>query len=116
MCIRDRAHLNKVGGQSAIGSGVWTAGDIMYAEQDGKPGITKGAQTVEDHGDLKVIGNNTPRYHFGLDLNANYKGFDVRLFFQGVMKRDYLSLIHICPDDRHETISIYFLFFESGRG
>ena len=84
-----QAHLNKVGGQSAIGSGVWTAGDIMYADQDGKPGITKGAQTLEDHGDLKVIGNNTPRYHFGLDLNANYKGFDVRLFFQGVMKRDY---------------------------
>lgn len=83
-----QAHLDKVGGQNALGS-IWAAGDIMYADQDGKPGITKGAQTLEDHGDLKVIGNNTPRYHFGLDLNANYKGFDVRLFFQGVMKRDY---------------------------
>lgn len=61
----------------------------MCADRMANPGITKGAQTLEDHGDLKVIGNNTPRYHFGLDLNANYKGFDVRLFFQGVMKRDY---------------------------
>lgn len=81
-------HLTNVGGQSAIGNN-WTAGDIMYADLDGQPGITKGAQTLEDHGDLKVIGNNTPRYHFGLNLNANYKGFDVRFFFQGVMKRDF---------------------------
>lgn len=82
-------HLEKVGGQSALGSGVWTAGDIMYADLDGKPGITRGAQTLEDHGDLKVIGNSTPRYICGLDLNAHYSGFDVRLFFQGVLKRDY---------------------------
>lgn len=82
-----QAHLEKVGGQP-LGT-EWSAGDIMYADLDGKPGITRGAQTLGDHGDLKVIGNNTPRYHFGLDLNANYKGFDVRLFFQGVMKRDY---------------------------
>ena len=83
-----QAHIAKVGGQDALGN-TWTAGDIMYADLDGKPGITKGAQTLEDHGDLKVIGNNTPRFQFGLDLNASYKGFDVRLFFQGVMKRDY---------------------------
>lgn len=83
-----QAHLDRVGGQTAIGN-EWAAGDIMYADLDGKEGITKGAQTLEDHGDLKVIGNNTPRFHFGLDLNANYKGFDLRVFFQGVMKRDY---------------------------
>ncbi len=82
-----QAHLEKVGGQP-LGT-EWGAGDIMYADLDGKTGITKGAQTLEDHGDLKVIGNSTPRYHFGIDMNANYKGFDVRLFFQGVMKRDY---------------------------
>ena len=82
-----QAHLDKVGGQP-LGS-EWTAGDIMYADLDGKPGITKGAQTVEDHGDLKVIGNNTPRYQFGVDVSAAYKGFDLRLLFQGVGKRDY---------------------------
>ena len=84
-----QAHLEAVGGQDQIGTGAWTAGDVMYANLDGKPGISKGAQTIEDHGDLKVIGNNTPRYLFGLDLNAAYKGFDFRLFFQGVGKRDY---------------------------
>lgn len=81
------AHLAAVGGQP-FGS-EWGAGDVMYADLDGKPGITEGAGTVADHGDLKVIGNNTPRYHFGIDLSADWKGFDFRCFFQGVMKRDF---------------------------
>lgn len=80
-------HLDAVGGQDALGSR-WAAGDIMYADLDGKPGITEGARTLEDHGDLKVIGNNTPRYQFGIDISADWKGFDFRCFFQGVMKRD----------------------------
>lgn len=82
------AHLESVGGQNSIGVN-WAAGDIMYKDIDGKPGITEGARTLEDHGDLKVIGNNTPRYQFGIDLSADWKGFDFRCFFQGVMKRDY---------------------------
>lgn len=85
-----QAHLDKVGGQSAFGN-KWAAGDIMYADLDGKPGITEGARTLEDHGDLKVIGNSTPRYFFGIDLSADWKGFDMRCFFQGVMKRDYFQ-------------------------
>jgi len=81
-------HLESVGGQS-FGS-EWSAGDIMYKNLDSKPGITEGAGTIEDHGDLKVIGNNTPRYQFGIDLSADYKGIDLRIFLQGVMKRDYM--------------------------
>jgi hypothetical protein len=80
------AHLEKVGGQP-FGS-EWGAGDIMYADLDGKAGITEGAGTMEDHGDLKVIGNSIPRYHFGINLTADWKGFDLGVFFQGVMKRD----------------------------
>ena len=38
---------------------------------------------------MKVIGNDTPRYMFGLNLGADWKGFDFSIFFQGVMKRDY---------------------------
>ncbi|NDV84383.1 TonB-dependent receptor [Bacteroides sp. 51] len=85
-----QAHLDKVGGQAAFGN-KWAAGDIMYADLDGKPGITEGARTLDDHGDLKVIGNSTPRYFFGIDLSADWKGFDMRCFFQGVMKRDYFQ-------------------------
>ncbi|MCD7939951.1 MAG: SusC/RagA family TonB-linked outer membrane protein [Bacteroides intestinalis] len=75
------------GGQSAIGS-AWAAGDIMYADLNGDGKISRGSETVGDPGDMKVIGNSTPRFQFSLDLNAAWKGFDVRVFFQGVMKRD----------------------------
>lgn len=69
--------------------GSWTAGDIMYTDLNGDNAVTPGAQTLADHGDLTVIGNTTPRYRFGLNLNAAWKGFDFSVFFQGVMKRDW---------------------------
>lgn len=80
------AHLAKVD-QSYLGSN-WSAGDIMYADLDENGRIGQGANTLTDHGDKKVLGNSTPRFHFGLDLNASWKGFDVRMFFQGLMKHD----------------------------
>ena len=43
----------------------WGAGDIMYGNIDGKDGVNNGSNTLNDHGDLKVIGNNTPRYNPG---------------------------------------------------
>lgn len=76
------------GGQNAFGSD-WRAGDIMYKDLNGDGKITGGSGTLADLGDRKVIGNSSARYRFGLDLNAAWKGFDVRMFFQGVMKRDY---------------------------
>ena len=76
-------------GQNAISSNPWTAGDIMYKDLNGDGKVSWGDGTVSDPGDRKVIGNTTPRYQFGLDLNAAWKGFDFRMFFQGVMKRDY---------------------------
>ena len=78
------------GGQDALGN-KWDAGDIMFADlnKDGK--VDNGANTLDNHGDLKIIGNSTPRFQFGLDLSMDYKGFDFRAFFQGVMKRDYFQ-------------------------
>ena len=80
-------HLQSVGGQP-FGT-KWGAGDIMYANIDGKAGITEGSRTWADHGDLQVIGNSQPRYHFSINAQANWKGFNLRCLFQGVLKRDY---------------------------
>lgn len=83
------AHLKTLdGGQNIIGT-QWDAGDIMYADynKDGK--LDAGNYTESNSGDLHKIGNSTPRYRFGFDLNASWKGFDLRVFIQGVMKRDY---------------------------
>ena len=75
-------------GQNHLGTN-WKAGDIMYKDLDGDGRISKGSETIGDTGDKRVIGNSTPRFRFGLDLNAAWKGFDVRVFLQGVMKRDF---------------------------
>ena len=78
------------GGQSTMGSD-WQAGDIMYKDINGDGTIDWGANTLDDHGDLTVIGNTTPRYNFGIDLTAEWRGIDVRIFLQGVGKRDYFQ-------------------------
>lgn len=80
------AHLAKVD-QSTLGSN-WGAGDIMYADLDGNGKIDNGSNKLGDTGDYRIIGNNTPRYKFGLTLDAAWKGWDFRVFFQGVAKRD----------------------------
>ena len=84
------AHLATLpnGGQDALGS-QWERGDIMYRDLNNDGKIDNGANTVNDHGDLKVIGNSTARFPFSVDLAADWKGFDIRAFFQGVMKSDY---------------------------
>lgn len=81
------AHL-KGNDQSALGSN-WTAGDIMYADLDGDGKVNGGEGTVDKPGDRRIIGNSTPRYNFGLNLDAAYKGFDLKVFFQGTLKRDF---------------------------
>ena len=81
-----QAHLAKVD-QSALGSN-WGAGDIMYADLDGDGKISTGENKIGSTGDRRIIGNSTPRFKFGLALDAAYKGFDFRVFFQGIAKRD----------------------------
>lgn len=84
------AHLASLpnGGQSAIGS-QWSAGDIMYKDLNGDGKISTGANTLGDHGDLKLLGDANPHYFFGIDLTADWKGFDFRCFLQGVLKHDF---------------------------
>lgn len=68
----------------------WAAGDIMYKDLNGDGMVNSGANTLDDHGDLTIIGNSLPRYKFGITLDAAWKGFDFRMFLQGVGKRDYV--------------------------
>ena len=71
----------------------WGALEIVegwpkYKDLNGDHRITKGT-TVDNPGDLSVIGNSTPRFRFGLNLNAEWNGFDVAVFLQGIGKRDF---------------------------
>lgn len=82
------AHLANVN-QSNIGNN-WGAGDIMYADLNGDGKIDGGNNLLSDHGDISILGNSSSRYRFSLDLSADYKGFDARVYIQGVGKRDYM--------------------------
>ncbi len=68
------------------------AGDVKYVDLNGDgqidDGQTNGVPTLDNHGDMKVIGNTTPRYQYGARLDLTFKGFDAGIFFQGVGKRD----------------------------
>ncbi|MDE6397631.1 MAG: hypothetical protein K2K84_10205, partial [Muribaculaceae bacterium] len=65
---------------------------IVAQEKDlENPSRKIGVGTVENHGDLKVIGNAVPRYEYSFRLGGAWKGFDIDMFFQGVGKRQWWS-------------------------
>lgn len=70
-------------------SKIWQPGDLKFADLNGDGKIDKGAQTLSDHGDLVIVGNEEERYHYGFNLNVGWKGIGISAFFQGVGKRDW---------------------------
>ena len=50
--------------------------------------IYGGDGTLDNPGDQVIIGNNRPRYLFGVNLGFNFAGFDLSVFLQGTGKRD----------------------------
>ncbi|MBB2146036.1 SusC/RagA family TonB-linked outer membrane protein [Pedobacter sp. LMG 31464] len=63
-------------------------GDVKFIDVNGDGEISNGSNTLADHGDLEVIGNSNPKYEYGFRLGADFKGFDISAFFQGVGKRE----------------------------
>ena len=74
--------------QQAVYAGTWRTGDVKYVDQNGDGKVDFGKNTLDDHGDMVVVGNQTPRYNYGFNFNAAWKGFDLGIFFQGVGKVD----------------------------
>ncbi len=67
----------------------YAPGDVKFKDLNGDSTIYYGLNTLSDHGDLKVIGNEQPRLLYGFRLAADWKGFDLDVFLQGVGKRKY---------------------------
>lgn len=78
--IASQAGLNQ-------GTFVFGPGDIKFKDLDKSGVIDGGKGTADDHGDLRVIGNFTPRYQYSFRLGAEWKGIDLDMFFQGIGKR-----------------------------
>ena len=81
-------------GRLQSGNFVFGPGDVKFKDLNGdgviNPGnrLIKNANGDPDYGDLKVIGNSTPRYEYSFRLGLDYMGIDASVFMQGVGKRD----------------------------
>ncbi|WP_143785871.1 SusC/RagA family TonB-linked outer membrane protein [Ohtaekwangia koreensis] len=79
----------------ASNSGQILPGDIKFKDIDGKIAangrtiIDNGANTVNDPGDMVIIGNTSPRYTYGAMFGADWNNFFFSAFFQGVGKQDW---------------------------
>ena len=71
------------------GTGYLMAGDVMFEDVNGDGYINKGSGTVDDPGDMMVIGNSLPRYNYSFRFDFNWNNFDLSIFLQGVGKRDW---------------------------
>lgn len=77
---------------SYLSGQAWQAGDVKYLDLDGNNRIDNGTNTLDDMGDMVIIGNTTPRYQYTLNGSISWKGLTLSMMFQGVAKRDW------CPD------------------
>lgn len=57
-------------------------GDIKYKDISGPDGVPDGQ--ISSEYDRVLLGGSLPRYMFGVNLNASYKGFDIGVVLQGV--------------------------------
>jgi TonB-linked SusC/RagA family outer membrane protein len=76
---------------STNGMSRFMPGDIKYKDLDESGVIDRGEFTADNHGDLRRIGNTTPRYEYSGRIGLDYKGFDFDLFFQGIGSRQIWS-------------------------
>lgn len=85
----DQSSVNGIIANSTGGELGLRAGDLKYVDLDGDNKISKGLNTVDKPGDRRIIGNSEPRYQYGINLGANWMGFDLAIFLQGVGKADW---------------------------
>ncbi|MCH5173998.1 MAG: TonB-dependent receptor [Bacteroidales bacterium] len=51
--------------------------------------IDYGQLTTDQPGDLKIIGNSSARYNYGINISTKWNGIGLSVFLQGVAKRDW---------------------------
>ena len=64
-------------------------GDMRFEDLNGNGYIDRGANTADDSGDRKIIGNSEPRYIYSFGFDVEWAGIFANAFFQGVGKQDW---------------------------
>lgn len=89
--FQSQAEIDAAPDQSQLDGGIKKVpGDIKFINQNGDNVINNGENTVDNLGDMKIIGNNKARFRYGFNISADWKGVDFGIFFQGVGKRDLM--------------------------
>lgn len=83
--IQNQVELNEYKKLTGIPNDI-QVGDARYKDINGDGKISLYDDEGND-GDVVDLGTNAPRYSFGFNLSAKYKGFDVSSLIQGVGKR-----------------------------
>jgi hypothetical protein len=65
-------------------NGTTYLGDVKFVDLNKNGKIDYGDKTVDKPGDQTIIGNSEPRYIYSFKLDADWNGFFLSAFFQGV--------------------------------
>ncbi len=68
----------------------WGPGDIKYKDLTGDGNVHPGEQTLDDHGDLTIITNTTPRYLISIRGGLSWRSWDFNMFWQGIGSRPFI--------------------------
>lgn len=83
-------------------------GDILYKYPDENGDIWSSSNTVDDPGAKRIIGNSSFRYVYGINANAEWKGFSLSVLLQGVGKRQvWLKNSTVIPYTTNWYIGLY---------
>lgn len=95
--------------QSQINA-VWYPGDVKYEDLNGDGKITTGQGTVDQPGDMRLLGNSTTRYNFAVNFNLGYTFENTgKLELSGLLQG---SLKHTIPGN----FAYYYWGMGSGNG
>ena len=86
-------------------------GDVKYKnlrdDENSINQIDNGENILSNPGDRKIIGNTSPRYHYGFNFGVSWKGLSLDVLMQGVGKRDYYSAWAVFPFQGNKFGNVY---------
>lgn len=82
-------------------------GDILYVNYNDDNIISTGSLTIDDPGDLKVIGNSSLKYQYGIQGGASWNNFSFSFIMQGVGKRDVWLANELTQAFQYEFGTLY---------